>query len=248
MRLTIERADLLKSLQHVQSVVERRNTIPILSNLMVSAQSGRLCLTATDMDIAVVDAVPSDIGQDGATTAPAHMLYDIVRKLPEGSEVEIATEDGNDRLSVRTGRSSFSLHCLPTEDFPVMTDGEFSHQFTMPAGELLRLVDKTRFAISTEETRYYLNGIYLHAIDGPDGKMLRAVATDGTAEPEPHLWRRGRLGSGELRRRQHSRRRLLLVVLQLRGDGVELRGRQSVHGRGQLRRCRRLPGGYAARL
>lgn len=179
MRLTIERADLLKSLQHVQSVVERRNTIPILSNLMVSAREGRVSLTATDMDIAVVDAVPSDIGQDGATTAPAHMLYDIVRKLPEGAEVEIATEDGNDRLSVRTGRSAFSLHCLPTEDFPVMTDGEFSHEFTMPAAELLRLVDKTRFAISTEETRYYLNGIYIHAIDGPDGKILRAVATDG---------------------------------------------------------------------
>lgn len=179
MKLTIERSELLKTLQHVQSVVERRNTIPILSNLLIAARDGRLRLTATDMDIAVIDAVPSDVGQEGATTAPAHMLYDIVRKLPEGAEVEIATEDGSDRLALRTGRSAFSLHCLPTEDFPVMSEEAFSHSFSLSAEQLRRLLDKTRFAISTEETRYYLNGIYLHAIEQGEGMVLRAVATDG---------------------------------------------------------------------
>lgn len=179
MRLTIERSELLKSLQHVQSVVERRNTIPILSNLLVSAQDGRLSLTATDMDIAVIDVVESEVGQDGGTTAPAHMLYDIVRKLPEGSQVELSTEDGNDRLVLRSGRSSFSLNSLPTEDFPMMADGEFSHTFSLSSDELKRLIDKTRFAISTEETRYYLNGIYVHAVETADGAALRAVATDG---------------------------------------------------------------------
>jgi DNA polymerase-3 subunit beta len=179
MRLTIERSHLLKSLQHVQSVVERRNTIPILSNLLIASEDSQLSLTATDMDIAVVDSSPSEVGQAGATTAPAHMLYDIVRKLPEGAQVEIATEDGTDRLSLRTGRASFSLHCLPTEDFPVVLDGDVTHQFALPAKELRRLIDKTRFAISTEETRYYLNGIYLHAIEEADQAVLRAVATDG---------------------------------------------------------------------
>ena len=179
MKLTIERSELLKSLQHVQSVVERRNTIPILSNLLVAAKDGRLSLTATDMDIAVIDVVESEVGQEGATTAPAHILYDIVRKLQEGAQVEMSTEDGNDRLVLRTGRSSFTLNSLPTEDFPVMSDGEFSHTFRLSADEFKRLIDKTRFAISTEETRYYLNGIYVHTVDGADGAVLRAVATDG---------------------------------------------------------------------
>jgi len=179
MRLTIERAELLKSLQHVQSVVERRNTIPILSNLMLNAGEGQLRLTATDMDLAVVDAVPAEVAQEGATTAPAHMLYDIARKLPEGAQVALATDDGGQRVLVSAGRSEFSLNALPTEDFPVMSDGEFSHRFSLPAADLTRLVDKTRFAISTEETRYYLNGIYLHAIGDGEEPALRAVATDG---------------------------------------------------------------------
>ena len=179
MRLTIERSHLLKSLQHVQSVVERRNPIPILSNLLLSSSDRELSLTATDMDIAVIDTSPSEVGQPGAACAPAHMLYDIVRKLPEGAQIELATEDGNARLALRTGRSAFSLHCLPSEDFPVVSDGDMTHEFAIAVAELRRLIDKTRFAISTEETRYYLNGIYLHTIEGEGRRVLRAVATDG---------------------------------------------------------------------
>ena len=179
MKLTIERAALLKSLGHVQSVVERRNTIPILSNAKIEAGEGRLSLNATDMDLDIVEAVTTDVAQAGATTAPAHTLYDIVRKLPEGSQVELESADGDGQLVLRSGRSRFTLACLPIEDFPVMTEGELSHRFTLSAGDLRGIVDRTRFAISTEETRYYLNGIYLHAANRDGVDVLRAVATDG---------------------------------------------------------------------
>ncbi len=178
MKLTIERSHLLKSLQHVQSVVERRNTIPILSNLLISSNGGKLSLTATDMDIEVIDATPSEVGQEGTATAPAHMLYDIVRKLPEGAQVELASEEGSERLALRSGGSAFSLHCLPPVDFPAFSAGDLDHSFAIPAADLRRLIDKTRFAISTEETRYYLNGIHLHAVEEGE-RALRAVATDG---------------------------------------------------------------------
>ena len=179
MKLTIERAALLTSLGHVQSVVERRNTIPILSNVQLEATKDGLSLTATDLDLAIVEKVAAKIGQPGATTAPAHTLYDIVRKLPEGSEVELAFGARDGRLFLRAGRSEFSLSCLPKDDFPIMTAGDLPHHFAISAAELRRLIDKTRFAISTEETRYYLNGIYLHATQSGGVPVLRAVATDG---------------------------------------------------------------------
>jgi DNA polymerase-3 subunit beta len=179
MKLTIERAALLRSLNHVQSVVERRNTIPILSNVHFLAESGRLSLTATDMDLAIVESVDAAIDTDGATTAPAHTLYDIVRKLPEGAQIEIDSSGEGDQLALRSGRSNFTLQTLPTADFPQMTDGDLPSVFTLPAGELRMLIDRTRFAISTEETRYYLNGIYFHKAEADGIPVLRAVATDG---------------------------------------------------------------------
>ncbi len=178
MKLTIERAALLKSLGHVQSVVERRNTIPILSNVKMEAADGRLALNATDMDVDIIEPVEADVSASGATTAPAHTLYDIVRKLPEGGQVEMAA-DGEGRLSLRAGRSRFTLSCLPVEDFPVMAGGDLGVEFDLPASELRAVIDRTRFAISTEETRYYLNGIYMHAASRDGVDVLRAVATDG---------------------------------------------------------------------
>jgi DNA polymerase-3 subunit beta len=178
MKLTIERAALLRALNHVQSVVERRNTIPILSNVLIEAKDGSLGLTATDMDIAIVERVTADVGTSGATTAPAHTLYDIVRKLPDGAQVDIEASGEGDRLTLKSGRSRFTLSTLPTDDFPVMSGGDLPHEFQIDADALRGLIDRTRFAISTEETRYYLNGIYVHAADG-DPQMLRAVATDG---------------------------------------------------------------------
>jgi DNA polymerase-3 subunit beta len=191
MKLSLDRGVLLKSLGHVQSVVERRNTIPILSNVLIEATDGRMTLTATDLDIAVVEAVEAEIAQPGATTAPAHPLYEIVRKLPDGVQVELRLDAERGRMAIVAGRSRFTLACLPREDFPAASADEMPHRFEIEAGELARLIDKTRFAISTEETRYYLNGIYLHAADSNQVSMLRAVATDGhrlaSAElPVPH--------------------------------------------------------------
>ncbi len=179
MKLTIERAALLKSLAHVQSVVERRNTIPILSNVLIEAEGGRLDLTATDMDLTVIEQVEAEVADAGATTAPAHTLYDIVRKLPEGAQVQIVTSGETGQMTLTSGRSTFTLSTLSKEDFPSGGTSELPHSFSLAAGELKNLIDRTRFAISTEETRYYLNGIYLHAAESGGVAVLRAVATDG---------------------------------------------------------------------
>ncbi len=182
MKLTIERSTLLSSLAHVQSVVERRNTIPILANVRIDAQGGdRLRLTATDMDLAVVDEAEATVELEGAVTTTALTLYDIVRKLPDGAQVSMAL-DGSDggQLDVVSGRSRFRLSCLPIAEFPVMADDDLPYSFELPRDHLRRLIDKTRFAISTEETRYYLNGIHLHKAEDQEGiTRLRAVATDG---------------------------------------------------------------------
>ena len=179
MKLIIARSDLLRSLQHVQSVVERRNTIPILSNIQLSAKGNELGLMATDMDIWVHDRTSAVISQDGTTTAPAHMLFDIVRKLPEGGEIELDASGSTEELSLRSGSSRFNLACLPVEDFPTSNDADLACRFQIPASQFRQLIDKTRFAISTEETRYYLNGIYLHVVTDGEIPVLRSVATDG---------------------------------------------------------------------
>jgi len=180
MKLKIERSALLKSLGHIQSVVEKRNTIPILSNVLLDCAEGHLTLQATDLDLAISEQVEAEIITAGGITAPAHTLYDIVRKLPDGAQVDLSYDDESQRLAIRAGRSRFTLACLPREDFPVMSEGDMPHVFDLSAANLKRLIDKTRFAVSTEETRYYLNGIYLHVTDDDDGNaVLRGVATDG---------------------------------------------------------------------
>jgi DNA polymerase-3 subunit beta len=174
MKATIERATLLKSLGHVQSVVERRNTIPILSNVLIEARDdGSIRLMATDLDLQVDESVPAQVSQAGATTVPAHTFFEIVRKLPEGSQVELAAADG--KMQVVAGRSRFNLSTLPRDDFPVIAEGELPTRFELPAATLRQIIDKTRFAISSEETRYYLMGIFLHVADD----KLKAAATDG---------------------------------------------------------------------
>ena len=181
MKLTIERAALLKSLGHVQSVVERRNTIPILSNVLIEAGQGAAKLTATDMDLTIVEEVGCQVAEAGATTAPAHTLYDIVRKLPDGAQVELDVQGDQGQMRLKSGRSTFQLATLPKEDFPATQANDLPQAFSLQGKELRELIDRTRFAISTEETRYYLNGIYVHATSGDDGgpKQLRGVATDG---------------------------------------------------------------------
>ena len=179
MKLTIERGLLLKMLTHIQSIVERRNTIPILSNVKFDAPDSNLSLNATDMDLDIVETVPADVKTQGSTTAPAHTLFDIVRRLPDGAQVELDNTGDDDNLVLSAGRSRFTLTCLPTEDFPVFGGEELPHSFSLSADNLRNMIDRTRFAISTEETRYYLNGIYLHVTDTGGTPMLRAVSTDG---------------------------------------------------------------------
>ncbi len=178
MKATIERATLLRCLSHVQSVVERRNTIPILSNVLIDADAGNsVRVMATDLDLQVVETMSaSSVDQPGAITVSAHLLFDIARKLPEGSQVSLTTNDN--RLEVKAGRSNFKLPTLPRDDFPVIVEGDLPTSFEVPARMLAELIDRTRFAISTEETRYYLNGIFLHVTD-EDEPLLKAAATDG---------------------------------------------------------------------
>ncbi len=178
MKATIERATLLKGLSHVQSVVERRNTIPILSNVLLEATEGALKMMATDLDLQINESVAAAVDQPGSTTVSAHTLFDIARKLPEGSQVQLTAAEG--RMTIVAGRARFSLGTLPRDDFPVIAEGELPTQFELPAETLKQIIDKTRFAISTEETRYYLNGIFLH-VAGGDGSdpVLKAAATDG---------------------------------------------------------------------
>jgi len=175
MKVTIERAQLAKSLAHVHRVVERRNTIPILANVLLRAGKSSVELKATDLDLEIVETAPGEGKQTGSTTVPAHMIHDIVRKLPEGAQVELQSAADGTQLQVRAGRSKFTLQALPETDFPDLAAGEMTHSLNIASVDLKRLIERTQFAISTEETRYYLNGIYLHAIDD----KLRAVATDG---------------------------------------------------------------------
>jgi len=179
MKLTIERAALLKALGHVQSVVERRNTIPILSNVLLTAGREGLALSATDLDMEIVDEAPARIEAPGQITAPAHTLYEIVRKLPEGADVSLSFTGEDPRLQVQAGRYKVNLPVLPGGDFPIMSSDGLSGRVSIDTGEMMRLIDKTRFAISTEETRYYLTGIYLHTVVEDGRPLLRAVATDG---------------------------------------------------------------------
>ena len=153
MKVTIERSVLLKALGHVHRIVERRNTIPILANVLIEAGDGKLARKSTDLDLEAVESVPADVGQNGATTVPAHVIYDIVRKLPEGAQASLETAGDAGQLVLRSGRSRFTLQALPASDFPDLTAGEFSHRFAIPAAELKRLIENTQFAISTEETR-----------------------------------------------------------------------------------------------
>ena len=179
MKFSIERSALLRAVSQAQSVVERRNTIPILANVLIEAEGGDVSMRATDLDIEVVDKVPAHVERSGATTVSAVMLHEIVRKLPDGALIELAEDAASGRLTVEAGRSHFSLATLPREDFPVMASSEYAANFAVPAPVLRRLFDKSKFAISTEETRYYLNGVYMHVADADGGKVLRCVATDG---------------------------------------------------------------------
>ena len=178
MKFSVEKNRLLKSLSHVQSIVEKKSTLPILSNILLEAKGNLLVLSATDMDISITDKLTCNVIEEGSTTISAHTIYDIIRKLPESTEIEIISNDGK-ILTLRAGKSKFSLGCLPKEDFPLIELGDPENQISIDPQKLLKLINKTRFAVSNEETRYFLNGIYFHKIQRENKDYLSLVATDG---------------------------------------------------------------------
>lgn len=173
--ITTDKNTLLKSVSKLQSIVEKRNTIPILSNIKLDANGSSLTLTVTDMDLVASEEVDAEISAQGSLTVPALTLYDIIRKLPEGSKINLEADSSSSQVIVTSGSSNFKISYLAAEDFPVMSEGDLTHKFTLPAETFLKLIDKTKFAMSNEETRYYLNGVYFHLNEG----NLKAVATDG---------------------------------------------------------------------
>jgi DNA polymerase III subunit beta len=173
MKITAAREELLAPLQSVIGVVERRQTMPILANVLLSARDNRLSVTGTDLEVELVASQPVTVQQPGDVTIPGRKLLDICRALPEKSQVSLATEA--DRATVRAGRSRFTLACLPAADFPVVEEIHPQQHVTISRAALRRLIDKTHFSMAQQDVRYYLNGMLLET----DGKHLRAVATDG---------------------------------------------------------------------
>lgn len=178
-QFSITRSDLIKSLGHVQSVVEKRGTIPILGNVRLDVQDGQIEFSATDMELAVVDKVAAEVSVSGSVTVPAHMLYDIARKLSDDKPIEITEIAEESRVEIKSGHSRFSLSTLPVDEFPAIAEGDLPHSFILTRDECKALIEKTRFAMSNDETRYYLNGIYLHEAEDDGANILRAVSTDG---------------------------------------------------------------------
>jgi DNA polymerase-3 subunit beta len=173
MHAKVSRAHFLKALAHQQNVVERKTTVPILSHVLLEFSLDKTVkITGTDLELTVVETLEADVKKEGFVTLSAHLLYDIIRKLPEESEITL--EEASGHVFIRSSFSTFKLPTLAVSDFPPVTQHKPTHTFTLTGLELRRLVDQTRFAISTEEARSYLNGIYLHA----DSDNLKVVATD----------------------------------------------------------------------
>jgi len=173
MKLTAPREELLVPLQSVIGVVERRQTMPVLANVLLAARDNKLSVTGTDLEVELVATCAVSVQQPGDITVPGRKLLDIFRSLPEKVSVMLSTE--GERVSVRAGRSRFTLSSLPASEFPLVEEINAQQTLTMPQGEFRRLIDKTHFAMAQQDVRYYLNGLLLET----DGKALRAVATDG---------------------------------------------------------------------
>lgn len=177
--ITLQHAALKDALGFLTRVVERRNTIPILANVLLRIEDRSVHMKATDLDIEAETTLEAiAVEGAGAITIPAATLHDIVRKLATDSQIVLGW-NGEGQATLKAGRSRFTLHTLPADDYPDIAAGEMSHRFTLPLVTLQAMISTVQFAISTEETRYYLNGIYLHAIENSDVPALRAVATDG---------------------------------------------------------------------
>ena len=179
MEFKINSSDLLKALSHIHGIVEVRHTLPILSNIILKAKDNELTLSSTNLDIYCADKIKAEVSIAGEISVSAITFFEIVKRLPSGSEVVMTMEEAENEIKLKCGRSKFNLSTLKTDDFPIISDNDLSTNFVLSADELIRIIDKTKFAVSNEETRYYLNGIFLHKADRNSIQFLRAVATDG---------------------------------------------------------------------
>jgi len=179
MEFKINSSDLLKALSHIHGIVEVRHTLPILSNIILKAKDNELTLSSTNLDIYCADKIKAEVSIAGEISVSAVTFFEIVKRLPSGSEVVMTMVEGENEIILKCGRSKFNLSTLKTDDFPIISDNDLSTNFVLSADELIRIIDKTKFAVSNEETRYYLNGIFLHKADRNSIQFLRAVATDG---------------------------------------------------------------------
>ena len=178
MKFFIEKKTIFKSLSHLQSIVDKRNSLPILSNILIEAKNNELILSSTDMDISIKENINCEVIEEGATTINAQLIYDIIKKLHDNSKIEIISNDGK-ILTLRSGVSKFSLACLPKEEFPLIESKIKGHRLVTKADNIFNLIDKTKFAISNEETRYFLNGLYFSINNENNKSMLTFVGTDG---------------------------------------------------------------------
>ncbi len=178
MKFKISRTNFFKTLSHLQGIVDKKNSLPILSNILIEAKENTLTLSSTDMDISIIEKIDCNVFEDGATTINSQILYDIVRKIDESSEIEIISNNGK-LLTLRASGSRFSLACLPKEDYPIIEQDNSGSSISINSKILFKLIDKTKFAISNEETRYFLNGLYFNINHEDNTNVVTLVGTDG---------------------------------------------------------------------
>ena len=178
MKFIITQPVIYKTLSHLQSIVNKKNTLPILSNILIEANQNSLTLTSTDMDISIKETVSCNVVEEGSTTLNAQIMFDIIKKIPEISDIEFISNDGK-ILTIRTNASKFSLSCLPKDEFPIIDTDTSGKKINVKSDIIYNLIDKTKFAISNEETRYFLNGLYFNISSKNNSSILTFVGTDG---------------------------------------------------------------------
>ena len=178
MKFNVNQQDLQKSLNYCQGVIEKKNTLPILSNVLLSAGSSILTITATDLDLIFIHQIKNvEVIEEGKTTTTSSIMYDIVRKFSSGKKINLSLDDST-KLQLESEKSIFHLNCINASEFP-LTDEDFNqNQFSIKSKQLLKLLNKCKFSISNDESRHYLSGIYFHQTQIEDKNFLTAVATD----------------------------------------------------------------------
>lgn len=177
MQFEVQKSILLKAIADTNGAVEKKNTIPVLQNIKIVVENDKVILSATDMDILITSTFACDMKDSGATTVPAQMFFDIVRKIPDGAILVKLEKNAN--LQIKAGKSKYNLPCIDASEFPALSESEISQEIEIDGAKIAKMIDKTRFAISNDETRYYLNGLFLQSYIKDDKKEIRTVATDG---------------------------------------------------------------------